>query len=203
MVKGQKPRINVPSVVDNEVIISNQQWLSNSLRGKVKWMGAIPSIAPLCESVGLADVQVAWLGGNGVLLSFGDIEKALKVIKVFKIDFFQLFVEIDRWSLAPFKLERTVWLRCYGVHFSLWDPRVFEDISNRFGDIVGVAKETIEKSFCGFGRVCISTNRHLFNNDDVNLEASGGRGLCRLEKSLNLKDLLWVFAIKGYLATIS
>lgn len=106
------------------------------------------------------------------------------MIKVFKIDFFRLFAEIDRWSLAPFKLERTVWLRCYGVHFSLWDPRVFEDISNRFGDIVGVAKETIEKSFCGFGRVCISTNRHLFINEDVNLEASGGSWVLSVREEL-------------------
>lgn len=57
-----------PIVVDREVIVDNVKWLSNCHIGKVKLLGAIPSITPFYDSFKVQGVRVVSLGGYQVIL---------------------------------------------------------------------------------------------------------------------------------------
>lgn len=59
------------------VLVGNAEWLSNNLLGKVKWIGAIPSILSLCDSYGLEGVKLAKLGGYKVMLTFRNVKEKM------------------------------------------------------------------------------------------------------------------------------
>ena len=172
-VKGKRPISCSSVMVGTEVVAANSKWLANSLIGEVKWVGVIPSILGLCASYGLEDVKMAKLGGNKILLSFGDVEEALSIFKEFNLQFSDVFYSLERWVPGPNLSVRTVWLRFYGVPLHAWNPLIFEEIGGRFGEVLGVAKETEERSELLFGRVCIKTESHQFLNHLVDLVIFG------------------------------
>lgn len=81
-------------------------------------------------------------------------------------------MDLAQWS-PNFSFEsRTVWLRCYGVPLKFWDSLAFEEVGNKFGEIIGVAKDTLEKSVLEYGRVCVSSNRQLLINQQESMQSS-------------------------------
>lgn len=110
----------------------------------------------------MQDVKVARLGGYQVLLSFDDVDAAFQLIKEFHFEFSEIFASLDRWVPGPNRSCRSIWVRCFGVPLHSWNSKVFENIGRRFGEVLGVAKEIVEKVELECGRVCIQTECQFF-----------------------------------------
>lgn len=108
-----------------------------------------------------------------MLLSFMDVEVALRVIKEFDFEFSQIFASLERWMSGPNLPLRTVWVKCFGVPLYAWNPKVFKEIGGRLEEVLGVAKETTERSVLEYGRVCIQTSIQQFINQSIRLENFG------------------------------
>ena len=78
VVKGWTPFSGSKISVGRDVLTGILERLSNSLLGKVEWMGAVPSILSLFDFYGLKNVKLANLGGFKILLTFDNAEEALR-----------------------------------------------------------------------------------------------------------------------------
>lgn len=56
-------------------------------------------------------------------------------------------------------------MRCYGLPLHAWSDKVFKAIGNRYGDVLGVDKETIDKSFLEFGRIYLKVGDRVIWED--------------------------------------
>lgn len=56
-------------------------------------------------------------------------------------------ISLEKWKPEVVKPLRTVWMRCFRVPLQVWGTKTFEDICSKLGEVVGIAKETAEKTF--------------------------------------------------------
>ncbi|XXG45435.1 hypothetical protein AAC387_Pa02g0518 [Persea americana] len=120
---------------------------------KLKWKGNIPNNQGLCEAEGLNNEKVARLGGEMLLLSFSNLEEALPKLESLELELSELFLSLERWKPGIIHTTRTLWVKCYGVPLHAWDESTFMSIGRKIGEVIQVAKETIEKSSLENGRV--------------------------------------------------
>lgn len=61
---------------------------------------------------------------------------------------------------------------------------MFEEIGERFGEVISVAGETSDKGALEFGRVCIQLDRHLFINQQVGMAVCDRSFMVSVRKEL-------------------
>ncbi|XXG48016.1 hypothetical protein AAC387_Pa02g2565 [Persea americana] len=71
-------------------------------------------------------------------------------------------------SLNPI-VVRKVWLQCFGVPLHRWRVEIFEAIGRKFGEVVEIAKETLDSFVLEVGRICIKTEDFSFINKELNI----------------------------------
>lgn len=72
-------------VVGDEVVQANEEWLTRSWRGRVEWVGAIPSIVPFCESIVLEGIIWPGRGSMKCCYHLWITEKAIQALLRFQI----------------------------------------------------------------------------------------------------------------------
>ena len=77
--------------------MGNSKWLSNSLKGEVRWEGAINQIRSLCENRGLGELKITRLSGLKILISVENLKEVWPVIKHYDKEVADLFVSIGHW----------------------------------------------------------------------------------------------------------
>lgn len=89
------------------------------------------------------------------MVSLEELDSAWKVINHSDTEFSKFFSSLEWWRPRACQAGRTIWVRCFGVPLLGWEEETFCNIGERLGEVVGVAKETMEKSFLEYGRVCV------------------------------------------------
>ncbi|KAJ8644385.1 hypothetical protein MRB53_006133 [Persea americana] len=169
-------------LVSRDIVRRNTRWLANSLAVTVRWEGAIPGIRNLFQSHGLELNNIARLGGGSVLVSFEEFDSAWKVINHSDTKFSKFFFSLERWRPRACQAGRIVWVRCFGVPLLGWQEETFCNIGERLGEVVGVAKETVEKSFLEYGRVCVWVKGHRFIYEEFSLLIFGNTFLVKVSE---------------------
>ncbi|XXG47417.1 hypothetical protein AAC387_Pa02g2075 [Persea americana] len=190
-------------LVSRDIVRRNTRWLANSLAVTVRWEGAIPGIKNLFQSHGLELNNVARLGGGSVLVSFEEFDSAWKVINHSDTKFSKFFFSLERWRPRACQAGRTVWVRCFGVPLLGWQEETFCNIGERLGEVVGVAKETVEKSFLEYGRVCVWVKGHRFIYEEFSLLIFGEQGTRAEDLFIQVEDgecLEWANSWNGKVA---
>lgn len=160
--------------VPKEVIFNNTGWLSNSLVGILRWnRGVIPSLPGIYKLGGIKDVKLSRLGSNKVLVSFPNLEKVSSALGEEGSVWKKAFVSLEKWVLTLSASVREVWVQCYGVPLLGWSEEVFRAIGNNIGEVVHIAKETLEKSVLEYGRLSAKTDFFGFINLEVRIQIFG------------------------------
>lgn len=141
----------------------------------------------LCIECGLESVKIARLGGVLVLLSFDDLKKAFPIIN-FEQEFLHYFSALERWRPGVLNPVQFVRVRCFGLPLHIWSTQTFENICGMFGEVVGVAKETFEKTFLINGRVCIRVEGHKLINEEIMLFVCGNSFSMEVREELPSRD---------------
>lgn len=156
--------------VPKGVVSNNSLWLSNSLVGTVKSEEAISSIISLFEVGGFRGVKVSSLGGREVLVSFPDLEESRGILEDPSLECNQIFMSLEKWVPKSSVSVRKVWLQCFGVPLHGWSAEIFEAIGRKFGEVVEIAKGTLDRSVLEVGRICIKTEDFSFINKELNIK---------------------------------
>ena len=102
-------------------------------------------------------MKVSRLGRKKVLVSFPSLEASSSLGgSIFNLN--QAFISLERWVPSQSVSSREVWVHCFGVPLYGWDSEIFKAIGGKVGEVVEIARETVEKLNLQFGRVRLKTD---------------------------------------------
>lgn len=112
-------------------------------------------------------VQIKPIGGRYVIISFPDETSRDLVIKEKWIP--KWFKEIKPWNGEQAKVERFVWLSCYGMPLNAWSNSTFQNIGNLWGDFLQIDESTLKASSFVRARILIATDQFDKLEGNMNL----------------------------------
>ncbi|KAI3799227.1 hypothetical protein L1987_34517 [Smallanthus sonchifolius] len=103
----------------------------------------------------LPTMEVRYLGGLKLLLSFPSAKKAKALLDKDANGCYKIFDHIELWEGQPFGYDRVAWISIRGVPLQLWNNHTFDSIGNKLGRVIhhSTAEPTDEN--LAFDRIAI------------------------------------------------
>ncbi|KAK9063043.1 hypothetical protein SSX86_016913 [Deinandra increscens subsp. villosa] len=123
-------------VVINDIGYSiTREWMGISLVGKVADFDKLNQLHKILVEEGFSDTQIRYVGGLQILLTFrcGEEAEFFKKAMTPRLD---LFSDLRSWEGQLPNREQLVWLKIVGIPPHLWDSRAFDQIGEKFGEVV-------------------------------------------------------------------
>ncbi|KAK1430438.1 hypothetical protein QVD17_13157 [Tagetes erecta] len=139
-----------------------------SLIARTKSLGLLSDIKILAEDAGVANLQIRYLGGLFILLSFPSQLEANGFLLDKQI-WDGWFTKVEAWHGQSIPFERVAWLRIHGVPPHLWNPSVFNKIGSSFGRLLQPAESSWDDGNFSYGCVGILASNASPINDDLSL----------------------------------
>ncbi|KAJ0891813.1 putative RNA recognition motif domain, nucleotide-binding alpha-beta plait domain superfamily [Helianthus annuus] len=128
--------VNEEDVVEVDPSFSSLvEKFGRALVGRTRDFSALRKINVLLKEAGFRDIEIQYLGGLSVLLSFvGEMEA--KVFAEGGEVWSKWFVSIDPWVGQAMPFERLAWINIFGVPPHIFSSKIFNVIGGRFGRLV-------------------------------------------------------------------
>lgn len=121
----------------------------------------------------MGHAKIANLGGDQFLISFGNLENAWPAIKSSMVEFSGLFLSLNLWKPGPNYVPRIMCVRCFGVPLHRWDEKVFTTVGRRLGKVLGISKETTDRTYLEYGRMCWRVDNHHLIYEEIEQNVLG------------------------------
>lgn len=133
-------------------------WLTRSVIAKIKRLISAEDLEYVFKREGIQKVQIKPIGGRYVIITFPDETTRDLVINEKWI--LCWFDEIKKWNGDQAKVERFVWLSCYGMPLHGWSHSTFKDIGNFWGEFLQVDESTNLEEYFVKARLLIATDQY-------------------------------------------
>jgi hypothetical protein len=147
--------------IDNPSIIVSQDKPNEfplALLGCYKDFRAIANTRSMCRNEGFLDVDFKYLGGLWVLFDFGSSDARDKFLNHKGVSTW--FTILKPWHDDFVVEERLIWLEVEGVPIRTWDNQVFNQICNKWGEVLFIDDSDVSNRLSK--RLCIkSTHANL------------------------------------------
>lgn len=135
--------------------LAEKSWLKSSLVGEVKTFTNAGNLQVILKELGVPDVQVRYLGGVSMMMTFDNSELANEFLLNRLEDWKKIFTYLVVWDGTYNQEERFLWLIIKGVPVSLWDPITFDIVGNSFGNVVIPSGASVLSKDLSYDRVGI------------------------------------------------
>ncbi|CAL0299729.1 unnamed protein product [Lupinus luteus] len=146
----------------------------NLMVGEVRtWEDAL-SIKKTFVYEGIVSVNPIPMGGNHILIK-GEPEVDCSQIINMDLDCCRaIFHSISPWSPSSKAVQKTVWVKCWGVPILAWSVDFFQFLASSFGVFLKVDDATLNMERVDFGHVLLTTSVLSFINK-IQKVVVGGR----------------------------
>lgn len=157
--------------IDQEEESLMKPWFSSSLVARAKQLSTVEEIHSLASSANVQHMQVRYLGGLFLLLSFPSQKVAETFLKATQV-WEDWFSKMEQWRGQSIPYERIAWLRIHGVPPHLWNPSVFNKIGSSYCRLLRSAEAKWEDRNLSYECVGVLVNNATPVNDNFILRWS-------------------------------
>ncbi|KAD4385870.1 hypothetical protein E3N88_26039 [Mikania micrantha] len=140
--------INLPPSDFNSL----KTWRLYSVVGRTISLQTLTNIHLLMKEAGVKNVDIRYLGGLNILLTFIGTKLAKDFIENINL-WKHWFTKVDIWRGQSLAYERIAWIRVHGVPIQLWDCSVIEKIGERFGKVIQQSDVSSEDGNLSYGTI--------------------------------------------------
>jgi hypothetical protein len=144
-----------------------------SFVGLVAQPGMSYNIQEAFHREGYFGVKITPLGSNLTLLEGqeeGEVEALMEDAKEWLE---QWFTEIRPWSPDDVDLERSIWLRIFGVPIHAWNLNFFTQVVKPWGTFIKADDGTMKKTTMDVARIMIRTSCQLVVDEFIDVKING------------------------------
>lgn len=136
------------------------------LKENLEWSECEANFRQLCDKY----FKVNYTGGDMILLR--PLADSISLEAIPK-DLYEWVDFIRPWNENDVSLRKRVWTRWYGVPLHAWTEKFFNLVATRFGPVIKIDKNTLNKSNLLFARVMIRTPLHKISRIPVKIMVDG------------------------------
>jgi hypothetical protein len=160
-------------ILSYEAAKEDMERLQKAYIGVVAQAGMSYNIQSAFHSQGYFGVKVTPLGANLTLLEGQDDGEVKALMEEAKGWLDQWFVEIKPWSPNDIDVERTIWLRVYGVPVHAWNDSFFAQFVKPWGTYINADDGTTKKFTMDVARLMIRTSCQIVVDEFVDVKING------------------------------
>ncbi|KAD4982034.1 hypothetical protein E3N88_18705 [Mikania micrantha] len=149
-------------------------WHGKSLIGTAKGLDVLDNIIEHLGLLGFNGEDVKYIGGLRILLYFFSSCLAKRfLVENKEVMVNKWFDDIELWSGQDYDFERVAFLRIYGVPISLWDPKVFNAIGEKFGRVLYGSRSSMEDCNLSYDKILVRSSCLNRIHDQLMLDWKG------------------------------
>lgn len=144
-----------------------------ALLGVTKDLETLENLRSLVDVDGFPEVEIIYVGGLTVLLTFPETAGMAKSMKEAMSMWNRWFESLKVWVGQPLGYSRLAWLAIRGIPLHLWDANLVDKIGNRFGKVIINPEITMSGKNLSVAKVCILTKEVSLLNERVEMKVGG------------------------------
>lgn len=155
-------------------ITHKSSWLPETIRKRAVLAEALNisclvNARKILEAEGYTNLDISYVGGMFLLISFGNASLAKQFIDKFEASWRSLFSKVFIWDGQNLVLDRIVGIKIYGVPLLLRDESTFNQIGNSFGKVLLGSDFSWGDHDASCGKVLIRVNPGPSINEEITL----------------------------------
>ncbi|PWA87455.1 RNA-directed DNA polymerase, eukaryota [Artemisia annua] len=159
---------HVKSLVVPENTSAFPEVFGKTLVGRVVDVKSLVAMDRVLGDIGLAGVEIIYIGGLSLLLKFVNHDEAADFL--LRVDVWsRWFSVLDTWEGQSLPFERIAWLKILGVPLNLAVNGVYDNIAGLFGKVVHAAQASLDDGNISVVRVGVLVGEGDVVSDYVNL----------------------------------
>ncbi|KAL8503150.1 hypothetical protein ACS0TY_022046 [Phlomoides rotata] len=137
--------------------VEDLEWSKRCVVGELQKNWNLDSVRSEFGKEGFHNFQFEAMGNNNILMVADSVDNANGLITEDKGWLRHMFLNIRKWCFNDIIRIRQTWINVYGVPLHGWNVATFSDIGSKWGKVLAIQQDTINKTRLAQGQILVET----------------------------------------------